>query len=562
MALLAGCSDNPMITEILETRQAPGVVAFSSFLRRGYQASTVAGDWVYIDGGQFSFLDDHGQTVYQLSSTLLAIDLSRNWTNATVVIQSIPKPSGLPSLNYPSLWYHESEDLLYTGFTGSESGIGKQISHPLSLWSFKPDGTGSGTWDQVIDSKSSVWGPLVRPAAPLMAYSANTALVLGGDREFFKPVSPQTLMSGMVEFDMGSRSFVNRSAPCCNATGGIERGAMHYVPAFGPEGIFVAIGGLNGLTYNTTDGVIGFSTVSVFDPAKQEWWNQTTTGNAPSPRISFCTAGVASTNGTYEIFVYAGYGWLIGSNSIQYDTIHVLSLPAFHWFSVPYAPQHPRYGHTCNAVGGSQILTIGGVDAQAKAALPQPSNEFNNSADPFLQGLAVFDLNTMTFSDQFTVGAPPYEQSDTVKQYYAGARQGYLKNLIPEVSALLQVSHFTTSTNTITNSSFTESKPVAAKSNSGAIAGGTVAGVIVLLVVVISVMNFRNQIDASDITPESTDQEFPADKGLHEMHEDSRPPELGEEGFYELGEQTLQEMEQPRHRIELQGHSKPWEMPA
>ena len=62
------------------------------------------------------------------------------------------------------------------------------------------------------------------------------------------------------------------------------------------------MGGLNGLTYNTTNGLIGLSTVSVFDPAKQEWWNQTTSGNAPSPRISFCTAGINSTNGTYEMY--------------------------------------------------------------------------------------------------------------------------------------------------------------------------------------------------------------------------------------------------------------------
>lgn len=122
-------------------------------------------------------------------------------------------------------------------------------------------------------------------------------------------------------------------------------------------------------------------------------------------------------------FVYAGYGFLFGDDSIQYDTINVLTLPAFHWFSVPYPPQYPRYGHSCNAVGGSQILSIGGLDARAKAPLPQPSNEFNNSADPFLQGLAIFDMTTMTFSDQFTAAAPPYEQSDMVKQYYAEAQQ-------------------------------------------------------------------------------------------------------------------------------------------
>ena len=69
--------------EHLEPRQAPAVVAISSFLRRGYQTckcththratdesntsfvAAVAGDWVYIDGGQFSYLDDSGASVYK-----------------------------------------------------------------------------------------------------------------------------------------------------------------------------------------------------------------------------------------------------------------------------------------------------------------------------------------------------------------------------------------------------------------------------------------------------------------------------------------------------------------
>ena len=116
-----------------------------------------------------------------------------------------------------------------------------------------------------------------------------------------EPISPQTIVSSVGQFDMVSQSFVNRSAQCCNATGGIERGAMQYVPSFGREELFIAKGGLHGLTYNTTDDLIGLSKVSVFDPTKQEWWNQTTSGNPPSPRISFCTAGINSTNGTYEM---------------------------------------------------------------------------------------------------------------------------------------------------------------------------------------------------------------------------------------------------------------------
>ena len=53
--------------------------------------------------------------------------------------------------------------------------------------------------------------------------------------------------------------------------------------------------------YDSSDSLVDFGTVSVFDPAKREWWNQTTTGSKPSRRVDFCTAGVNSTNGTYEM---------------------------------------------------------------------------------------------------------------------------------------------------------------------------------------------------------------------------------------------------------------------
>lgn len=106
--------------------------------------------------------------------------------------------------------------------------------------------------------------------------------------------------------------------------------------------------------------------------------------------------------------------------TVQYDTINILTLPAFHWISVPYNPQNPRHALSCNAVGGSQILTIGGVDSNAKIdteTLYQVSE--SSFPDPFAQGLAVFDITTLAFSDHFTAEAPPYEQSDVVKQFYS-----------------------------------------------------------------------------------------------------------------------------------------------
>lgn len=133
-----------------------------------------------------------------------------------------------------------------------------------------------------------------------MAFGPNSALVLGGVVSEW--VSTVTLIPGMVQFDMASQSFFNSSVQCCNAIGGIYKGALEYVPSFGVEGIYIAMGGQNG--FGDTDaeaGLIDFGTVSIFDPAKQEWWNQTTTGSKPSPRIEFCTAGINSTNGTYDM---------------------------------------------------------------------------------------------------------------------------------------------------------------------------------------------------------------------------------------------------------------------
>lgn len=73
-------------------------------------------------------------TLVDPASTLLSIDLSQNWTNPTVAMQSTTKPIGAPNLNSPSLWYHDSENLIYSGFAGWNSSFGDDPNlPPLSL---------------------------------------------------------------------------------------------------------------------------------------------------------------------------------------------------------------------------------------------------------------------------------------------------------------------------------------------------------------------------------------------------------------------------------------------
>ena len=162
---------------------------------------------------------------------------------------------------------------------------------PINLWTFKPDGFGSGIWTNVTNWMTK----LNRPGDSLQAFGGDIALSLGGYDETTEFVIP-----GMLRFNMSSRLLENISSTDYPYNGGaVVDGAMHYVPSFGPGGIFVAMGG--GVVQ--VDASLAFSMLAVFDPITGNWWNQTTTGAAPIPRINFCTAGINSTNNTYEMCV-------------------------------------------------------------------------------------------------------------------------------------------------------------------------------------------------------------------------------------------------------------------
>lgn len=184
---------------------------------------------------------------------------------------------------------------------------------------------------------------------------------------------------------------------------------MIYIPNFGTDGVLISLGGMN------DDNLYPMNSVEVYDPKNEVWYLQETTGGTPEPRIEFCVAGVASTNRTFDIFVYAG--WDNVDTSSTYDEVFVLSLPSFHWFKANYDSIYPRHGLTCEHVGGGQVLSIGGIDT-SKVGTTSAYNGPFSTIDPFDQGLSIFDLSTLGFASSYTANRSEYTLSTIIQDYY------------------------------------------------------------------------------------------------------------------------------------------------
>ena len=219
--------------------------------------------------------------------------------NSTVNFHSTSKPPGAPNLNNPSLWYYEAGNLLYSGFTGGPllyTNTQQTLPKP-SLWKFTLDGAGGGTYTQAISFFDSRWSAFSQPTPnnAFQAFGPADAYILGGNDQ-----NPNVEIPGYIQFDMESLRFINGSGAPYDNLGGAQRGTLTYVPSFGPKGVYIAMGGM---WANYKYGLLSFDYVSVFDPAQQKWYNQSTTGSAPSGRIEFCSAGINSTNQTFEMYV-------------------------------------------------------------------------------------------------------------------------------------------------------------------------------------------------------------------------------------------------------------------
>ena len=65
------------------------------------------------------------------------------------------------------------------------------------------------------------------------------------------------------------------------------------------------------------------------------------------------------------------------------------------------------------------MLIIGGVDSSKTSGAANLDEDTFTTQDIFAQGLGIFDMTTLTFSNSYNASAEAYVQSDPVQSYYA-----------------------------------------------------------------------------------------------------------------------------------------------
>ncbi|KAL9034613.1 MAG: hypothetical protein Q9214_006967 [Letrouitia sp. 1 TL-2023] len=345
------------------------------------------------------------------------------------------------------------------------------------LWQFIPSGN-TGSWSQAAPPPSSNFSTLVRVSSGLYASGGGLGFALGGIRSAgtSSGLAQDTLVTGLVMYNMSSQTWYNISALGYSPAGVAVEGAAQFVPAFGTAGLLFIFGGKG-----TNDALAGTDSVSIFDPISQQWSVQSVTGTKPQPATAPCVVGVQGDNGTYEIFWYGGRVEEDLYGTISEGAVYVLSLPSFNWQKQNSTPLTGRYAHSCNVVGNRQMFAMGGVVVNTSSDIYYS----NSIQDPWEKAIGVFDLTAMEWKDSYDPRAPSYVTPDAVKDYYRkNGREPVWDNDV--VKGWFTKSSLSQTNSSIVPSSSPTSQAGSSGTNGGAIAGGTVGGVAGLALIAFS----------------------------------------------------------------------------
>ncbi|PWW72087.1 hypothetical protein C7212DRAFT_348383 [Tuber magnatum] len=380
-------------------------------------------------------------------------------------------------------------------FFPTESGfdliLGKWYPYNSTIYGKKGAPTEDKKWQyEIATRKWTDTGIALRnwsqPNSPRRVSSAMTAWIpslkkgflFGGVFASINGTSPNMRElgdhNGLITYDQATNMWTNETTPFGAITDG---GLVHVTTA--TDEVLIQLGG----SFERSTRVRPFSEINVYSTKKSKWYTQYLSLDAvvPAPRFSFCTAVKSASDGSsHQIYIMGG---LEGSTPLNAKggptatSVWVLSIPSFEWAQLQVASAtsaadpRGRISPKCQAIGEHYIFYYGGrkvVDYYGTLTCDK------KGAAAFL-----FDINTLTWTDNFTPQEGTYEIPPQVTRLIGGDKNGGSPKKgptngwsNPDLEIVMTLKTAATNTTHEPASSIDSSK-----TNVGAIAGGAVAGV-------------------------------------------------------------------------------------
>ncbi|KAI7339573.1 kelch repeat protein [Hortaea werneckii] len=379
---------------------------------RWAQQSAIVNGTLYLYGGEAT--TQASQTSNTWNNDFLTLDLTRTWQIAKPSLSGLPQPSGPPPVALGYLW--NSYDSLYL-YGGEFSDTPVQSPDAFSLWEYQID---LQRWVEHDNPKTSSGenapsdGVAVRRAAEgagVSVPSLGRGFYFGGHLDAYTTQGwsiqvPRIYLQSLLEFTFPGYTNDQVSALEDGQTAGTEGtyrnitegglqesagfteradGVLIYVPAFGDQGILLALAG------GTNDTFTQMNNIDVYDIARSTWYKQSTSGPTPEIRVNPCAVTAAAPDGSsYNIYMFGGQRLQPYGSQEQHDDMWILTLPSFTWIEVDMSGQsvpYGRSGHSCNIWDGQMVMVGGYVGDQLSCESP---------------GIYVFDLSNCQWVQEFT----------------------------------------------------------------------------------------------------------------------------------------------------------------
>ncbi|KAL2201689.1 hypothetical protein CC79DRAFT_1402301 [Sarocladium strictum] len=389
--------------------------------RRALGDSVVLGNHLYIEGGEVSQEGDSDGNDGEFSRPFnlsLSIPLDSSWQASSVEITEI-KRGKKPNNKFNSLWADEDGNRIFQ-WDGEGSYGDTDGAEQRKLWTMNVNGSGGGEWtamDEDDFEDQGTYSSIRRNAQSAAVVCNGTAYSIGGfessatDSRLSDDGNGNVPTREMFTFDLETQTWNQSSLEAMSPPNGVFiRGKATCVEGFGDNPLVFTSGGAISSKSTTRNGVqtLDPTNITFYDTQTEQWLWQKATGDIPSGgRQQHCMVGARSSSGSYELFVYGGYDY----EEDILDDIWVLTLPGFHWIRVE-TRQSPRVYHNCVLAGNRQMVVVGGLPGFSGEAWAWAEE------DEFANGIAVFDLTKLEWSDGYDANANSYVAPESVRKWY------------------------------------------------------------------------------------------------------------------------------------------------